>query len=71
MATYAQIRLWVKDNHGWSVQHDRWIAHCQDLAGLKPLRVRNRADDRRVVPCPTEKRHDIIESIRHFGMLDD
>ena len=70
MATYSQIRQWVKDNHGWSVQHDCWIAHCKDLAGLKPRRAWNRADDRRVVPCPPEKRDAIFEAFRHFGMLD-
>ena len=39
MATYAQIKEWVRNNHGWSIQHDCWIAHCKELAGLEPRRA--------------------------------
>ena len=71
MATYSQIRQWVKENRGWSVQHDCWIAHCKEIAGLKPRRAWNREDSRRTVPCPPDKQEGIIEAFRHFGMLDD
>lgn len=71
MATYAQIKEWVKNNHGWTVQHDCWIAHCKELAGLSPRRAWNRATDGRAVQCPLEKRDGIIAAFRHFGMLDD
>ena len=71
MATYVQIKEWVKDNYGWSIQHDCWIPHCKELAGLSPRRAWNRAEDGRAVPCPPNKRDGIISALRHFGMLDD
>ena len=71
MPTYPQIKKWVKDTYGWSVQHDCWIAHCKELAGLRPRRAWNRADDGRSVLCPPNKRDAIISAFRHFGMLDD
>lgn len=39
MATHPQVRQWVKDNHGWSVQHGCRITRFKDLAGLKPRRA--------------------------------
>ena len=71
IATYAQIKNWVKDTYGWAVQHDCWIAHCKELAGLCPRRAWNRADGGRAVQCPPAKRDGIISAFRHFGMLDD
>ena len=71
MATYAQIKRWVKDTYGWSIQHDCWIAHCKDLIGLSPRRAWNRVDNSRAVQCPPDKREGIIAAFRHFGMLRD
>ena len=71
MATYPQIKQWVRDNLGWSVQHDCWIAHCKEIAGLNPRRAWNRAEDQRAVECPPDKRDGIIAAFRHFGMLDN
>ena len=70
MATYSQIKEWVRDNCGWSVQHDCWIAHCKELAGLEPRRAWNRTQGDRAVPCRPEKREGIISAFRHLGMLD-
>ena len=71
MATYAQIKEWVRDNHGWSIHHDCWIAHCKELEGLAPRRAWNRAGDGRAVECPPHRRDAIVAAFRHFGMLDD
>ena len=71
MATYPQIKQWVKETYGWSVQHDCWIAHCKDLAGLQPQPAWNRARRGRAVPCPPEKQEAIISAFRHFRMLPD
>ena len=71
MATYPQIKQRVKDHHRWSVQHDCWIAHCKDLAGLQPRPAWNRSPGGRAVPCPPEKQAAIISAFRHFGMLPD
>ena len=70
MATYPQIKEWVRNSYGWSVQHDCWIAHCKELAGLRPRRAWNRTQGDRAVPCPPEKREGIISAFRHLGILD-
>ena len=70
MATYAQIKRWVRETYGWSIQHDCWIAHCKELAGLEPRPAWNRAADGRAVECPPHRRAGIIAAFRHFGMLD-
>ena len=69
MATYPQIKQWIKKHHGWSVQHDCWIAHCKELAGLSPRRAWNRAARGRAVPCPPDKQAAIIQAFEHLGML--
>jgi len=69
MATYAQIEKWVRETHGWSIQHDGWIAHCKERAGLEPRPAWNRAEDGRAVECPPHRRAGIIAAFRRFGML--
>ncbi len=71
MATYSQIREWVQRNHGWTIQHDCWIAHCKELAGLNPRRAWNRSQPNRSDPCPPDRQPAIIAAFRHFGMLPD
>ncbi len=61
----------MTDSHGWPVRHDCRIARFKDLAGLRPRRAWNRADGRRVVHCPPDKRDGIIEAFRHIGLPDD
>lgn len=71
MATYAQIKSWVKAKYGWSIQHDCWIARCKELAGLDPQPAWNRAQPDRAVSCPPDKQAAIISAFRYFDMLSD
>lgn len=70
-ATYAEIAVWVSIHQGF-VPKTCWIAHCKELAGLKPEVSRHRPDPSvRRVPCPKSKQPAIFAAFRHFGMLDD
>ncbi len=68
MATYRQILEWVSRNQGFRPK-SCWIAHCKEMAGLKPGRAPNRQGDRRMLPCPSSKRLAILAAFRHFHML--
>lgn len=68
MATYREIREYVKKKHGYVAQ-DCWIAHIKEVCGL-PLRpASNRKGPSRSELCPESKRADIVEAFRHFGMV--
>ena len=68
MATYKQIRDYVRHKYGFTVK-DCWIAHCKELNGLPVRRAHNRLGDGRKVPCPLTKRSAIEQAFRHFGMI--
>jgi hypothetical protein len=68
MATYDQIRAWVKAHHGF-VPKTCWIAHVKELNGLGPRVAHNRLGRERAVPCPANKRHALEQALGHFGML--
>ena len=69
MATYKQIDLWTKKNHGFTSK-PCWIAHCKELAGLNPRISHRRYDpDVRQVPCPPEKQPYIMSAFKHFEMI--
>jgi hypothetical protein len=68
MATYSQIRNWVKEHHGWAPE-TCWIAHVKELNAFPVKRAWNRRGNRREKPCPESKRPVIEEAFRHFGMM--
>ena len=69
MATYRQIREYVKAKNGFSPK-TCWIAHVKELVGLDPKQSANRHNvDERKYPCPPDKQNPIIDAMRHFGDL--
>ena len=70
MATYRQIQEWVKLNYGFTPK-SCWIAHCKEMAGLKPGRSPNRQGDRRLHPCPPGKQPAILAALRYLHMSDN
>jgi hypothetical protein len=68
MATYQEIREWVKNHHGFKPK-TCWIAHCKELHGLPLGTAPNRQGEERVEPCPSDKIAAIAQALRHFGML--
>lgn len=66
MATYKQIQDYVKMNCGY-VPKTCWIAHVRELNGLAPRQAPNRHEpDKRVYPCPNDKRPDIERALTHY-----
>ena len=69
MATDAEIRKFVQRHHGF-IPKAGWIAHVKEIRGVPTVggakRIRR---DRRVEPCPPEKREAIEEALRHFGVI--
>jgi hypothetical protein len=69
MATDGEIQRFVQGRHGF-IPKAGWIAHVKEVHGIPTLRGANRAHrDRKVEPCPPEKREAIEEAFRHFGMM--
>jgi hypothetical protein len=67
MATYKEIRDYVKGKYGFTVK-DCWIAHCKELNGFQTRPAPNRRGKKRLVPCPPAKRLAIEEAFRRLGM---
>ena len=68
MATYRQIRQWVKDHYGF-LPKSCWIAHVKEIHGLPRRDAPNRRGEEREEPCPPKKQAAIEAAFRHFGML--
>jgi len=68
MATYAEIQDYVKSKYRYTPK-TCWIAHMKELTGQEVGRAPNRQGAARIHPCPEDKRPDIVEAFRHFGML--
>ena len=69
MATYAELREYVRARYGRSVK-TCWIAHMKELSGLPVRTSPNRmSPTRRKHPCPEWARPMIEDAMRHFGML--
>ena len=69
MATYRQIQEHVRSIAGW-LPKTGWIAHVKSDFGLTTRDAPNRSGPERQVPCPPEKRPEIIAALRHFGLLE-
>ena len=69
MATYQQIQAFIKKRHGCTVK-TCWIAHVKELNGLPTRRAPNRISaQKRMNPCPADKKSLIEEAMRHYGMI--
>ena len=69
MATYPEIRAYIKSKYGYSVK-DCWIAHMKEVCGIPVRMAYNRQDPRRRThPCPPGKQDAVREAFCHFGML--
>jgi CDP-diacylglycerol--glycerol-3-phosphate 3-phosphatidyltransferase len=69
MATYNQIRNYVKEKHGF-LPRGTWIAHMKEICGLNPKpSVTRRSPDKRVNPCPPEKQDALREAFAHFKLI--
>jgi hypothetical protein len=69
MATYSEIREWIKQKHGYNIE-TCWIAHAKELCGVEVKRAVNRQNTKtRKNPCPKDKLEMIKEAFRKFGMI--
>lgn len=68
MATYAQIRAYVRNHFGFDAK-PCWIAHVKELNGLPVRAAWNRRSKSRAVPCPPDKRPSIEIALRRLGMI--
>ncbi len=62
LPTYNQIQAYVRERQGWQPK-SCWIAHCKEMLGLPVRRAPNRPGDKRMVPCPREKRTAICNAM--------
>lgn len=68
MATYKEIQMWVKENHGF-VPKTCWIAHVKEISGLPVRRAPNRIGNQRMNPSPKHCVVPIQNALKHFGMI--
>jgi hypothetical protein len=69
MATYRNIIERLRETHGFAAQ-TCWIADVKAAHGLTRGASPNRIDpDRKVKPCPPDKRAAIERALIHFGMV--
>ena len=69
MATYRQIQDRVRMLDGF-VPKTCWIADIKNVHGLTQWSAPNRKfTDKRLHPCPPQKRMSIELALRHFGMI--
>lgn len=62
MATYEQIRKYVKEEYNESVK-TCWIAHVKEMNGIVDKNT-NRQN-----PCPNNKIKFIENALQHFAMI--
>lgn len=70
-ATYAEIKKYIKDTFGANV-HTLYIAQIKRKYGLDMGKNYNLAADpkKRVPQCPRDKEKMLLETLKHFKMLD-
>lgn len=67
MDTTKEIQKYVKRKYGF-VPKSCWIAHAKEMSGIPVRRAWNRKSDKRVYPCPEDKRKAIIEAIKYIRL---
>lgn len=70
-ATYAEIKTYIKDTFGVNI-HTLYIAQIKRKYGLDMGKNYNLAADpkKRVPKCPRDKEIILLETLKHFKMLD-
>ena len=69
MATYSEITDYIRTKHGYTAK-TCWIAHVKSDHGLTMrMSPRRRDPNKRVHPCPDNKRLDIEQAFKYFGMI--
>jgi hypothetical protein len=68
MATYKQIRIWVKQKYGF-LPKTCWVADGKEQMGIPVRRAWNRINEDRQVPCPDDKIPAIIDALRYFKLI--
>ena len=69
MATYSDIQEFVKNKYNVTVK-TCWIAHVKELNGINLKKAHNRiSNNKRVYPCPDDKRLMIEYAMRELGIL--
>ena len=69
MATYNQIKDWVKNKYGYAPA-TCYIAHVKEMSGLPTRKAWNRQNSaKRVKSCPPNKVEQIQEAFKYFRMM--
>jgi hypothetical protein len=69
MATYREIKEYVKNVHGKNIE-TCWIAEMKELLGLKPKIAHNRLSvNSRSKPCPENRKQYIKDAFKHYNMI--
>lgn len=69
MATYQEIRKYVKNTHRINIE-TCWIAEMKELLGLNPKIAHNRLSiEIRSKPCPEDRKQYIEDAFKHFNMI--
>lgn len=69
MATYKEIKNYVMEEHGVNIQ-TCWIADMKEYHRLPKRTASNRIDiNKKVKPCPEDKREIITKAFKHFNMI--
>ena len=69
MATYKEIQAYVREKHNIGVQ-TCWIADMKEFHGLHKRTAHNRISlEKKVKPCPENKKVLITEAFKHFDMI--
>jgi hypothetical protein len=68
MASYPQIREYVRKEFGVRGVKDCHIAHAKEMCGI-PVRRSWRRKGQRMIPCPSTKFPYLEKAFRHFGMV--
>jgi NADH:ubiquinone oxidoreductase subunit D len=69
MATYTQIKNYVKEHYGFKPK-ECWIAHVKEMSGIKIKPAWNRQGIERKEPCPPKKVEVIREALMYFRMIE-
>lgn len=71
-ATYAEIKKYIKATYGVNI-HTLYIAQIKRKYGLDMGKNYHLAEDpkKRVPQCPKEKEKILVDTLKHFKMLDD
>jgi len=68
MATYKEIQKYIKEKYGF-IPKTCWIADIKNQYGLTTRVSPNRKSEKRLHPCPKNKKKFLIQAFHHFEMI--